>query len=80
MTFDVTARRHDAKRARAFSEGFPSSEVLRDVEAQDYADPVLRPCSRPFRTFPRSPASRGSGGRPTMPLAKTRKLIEAAER
>jgi hypothetical protein len=70
MTFDVIARRHEiAKRARAFSEGkLPRSEVLRDVEAQDYADPVLRPLLEAIQNLPRSPASPDSGGKPTMPI------------
>ena len=83
MTADVIARRHEiAKRARAFSEGkLPRSEVLGDVEAQDYADPVLRPLLEAIQNLPKKSRFSGLWGQAyDAYLAKTRKLIEAAER
>jgi hypothetical protein len=83
MTESSPARRHEiARRARAFSEGrIPRSEVLQDVEAQDYSDPVLRPLLDAIANLPKKSRFSGLWGQAyDAYLAKTRKLIEAAER
>jgi hypothetical protein len=84
MTNDVSTprRREIAARARAFYEGaLPRSEVLRDVEAEDYADPVLRPLLEAIQNHPKKSRFSGLWGKAyDAYLDKTRALIEAAER
>lgn len=83
MTPDRIARRHEiAARARAFQDGhLARSEVLKDIEADDYADPVLRPLLEAIQNQPKKSRFSGLWGRAyDAYLAKTRELIEAAER
>ncbi len=83
MSTDRQARRRSlATRARAFLEGqVPRSEVLQDLEAEDWADPVLRPMLEAVQNAPKKSRFSGLWGRAyDAYVEQTKTLIEAAER
>ena len=75
-------RRHEiAVRARAFLEGLiPRSSVLEGIEAEDYADPKLRPLLELIQTLPKKSRSSGLWGKAYDAfIARARTLIAAAD-
>jgi hypothetical protein len=77
-----THRRHEiAVRARAFFEGMiPRSSVLEGVEADDYADPKLRPLLEMIQNIPKKSRFSGLWGKAyDAYVAKARELIAAAD-
>jgi hypothetical protein len=76
------ARRHEiAVRARAYLEGLiPRSSVLEDVEAEDYADPKLRPLLELIENIPKKSRFSGLWGKAyDAYIARARELIVAAD-
>jgi hypothetical protein len=75
-------RREFARRARAFYDGrLGRSEVLADVEAEDYADPVLAALLEVVQNQPKKSRFSGLWGRPyDAYVDRARALIDAAER
>jgi hypothetical protein len=83
MSLDRLLRRRAlAARARAFLDGqLPRSEVLKDLEAEDWADPLLRPLLEAVQSAPKKSRFSGLWGRAyDAYVAQTKALIEAAER
>lgn len=77
-----TYRRHEvAVRARAFFEGLiPRSTVLEDLEAEDWADPKLRPLLEMIQNIPKKSRFSGLWGKAyDAYVAKARELIAAAD-
>ena len=77
-----TYRRHEvAVRARAFFEGLiPRSTVLEDLEADDWADPKLRPLLEMIQNIPKKSRFSGLWGKAyDAYVAKARELIAAAD-
>jgi hypothetical protein len=82
MPRDRQARRRAlAERARAFLDGqLPRSEVLKDLEAEDWTDPLLRPLLEAIQSAPKKSRFSGLWGRAYEAyVAQTSALIEAAE-
>jgi len=83
MTDDRHERRREiARRAREFYDGhLARSEVLSDVEAADYEDPLLRPVIEAVQNQPKKSRFSGLWGRSyDATVEKARALIDAAER
>jgi hypothetical protein len=77
-----TYRRHEvAVRARAFFEGLiPRSTVLEDLEADDWADPKLRPLLEMIQNIPKKSRFSGLWGKAyDAYVAKAHELIVAAD-
>jgi hypothetical protein len=77
-----THRRHEvAVRARAFFEGLiPRSTVLEGLEADDWADPKLRPLLEMIQNIPKKSRFSGLWGKAyDAYVAKARELIAAAD-
>jgi hypothetical protein len=75
-------RRHEvAVRASAFFEGLiPRSTVLEDLEADDWADPKLRPLLEMIQNIPKKSRFSGLWGKAyDAYVAKARELIAAAD-
>ena len=75
-------RRHEiAVRARAFLEGLiPRSSVLEGIEAEDYADPKLRPLLELIETLPKKSRSSGLWGKAYDAfIARAHSMITAAD-
>jgi hypothetical protein len=76
------SRRHEiAVRARAFFEGLvPRSTVLEGLEAEDWADPKLRPLLEMIQNIPKKSRFSGLWGKAyDAYVAKARELIAAAD-
>ena len=77
-----THRRHEiAVRSRAFFEGIiPRRSVLEGVEADDYADPKLRPLLEMIQNIPKKSRFSGLWGKAyDAYVAKAQELIAAAD-
>jgi hypothetical protein len=77
-----TYRRHEiAVRSRAFFEGLiPRSTVLEDLEADDWADPKLRPLLEMIQNIPKKSRFSGLWGKAyDAYVAKAHELIAAAD-
>ncbi len=77
-----SGRRHEiAVRARAFLEGLiPRSSVLEGIEAEDYADPKLRPLLELIQSLPKKSRSSGLWGKAYDAfIARAHCLIAAAD-
>ncbi|MEP6574466.1 MAG: hypothetical protein ABJD11_17325 [Gemmatimonadota bacterium] len=75
-------RKEFARRARQFYDGrMGRSEVLADVEAEDYADPVLKALLEVVQNQPKKSRFSGLWGRPyDAYVDRARSLIDDAER
>ncbi|MEO8633992.1 MAG: hypothetical protein ABI587_01835 [Gemmatimonadales bacterium] len=75
-------RRHEiAVRARAFLEGLiPRSSVLEGIEAEDYADPKLRPLLELIEALPKKSRTSGLWGKAYDAfIARANSLIASAD-
>lgn len=83
LTDPRSGRRHEiAVRARAFLEGLiPRSSVLEGIEAEDYADPKLRPLLELIQGLPKKSRSSGLWGKAYDAfIARAHSLIAAADK